>query len=90
MDDLVNNYIVLEKLHLRNAFIKGLTSDNTTYVKVIAQKLTQNGDKPFSQASEILDFVDDLFYILDASAKRVSSLFFSHLLYSLYNLSTWS
>jgi len=35
MDDLVNSYITLERLHLRNCFIKAVTADNQNYVKAV-------------------------------------------------------
>jgi len=35
MDDLVNSYITLERLHLRNCFVKAVTADNQNYVKAV-------------------------------------------------------
>lgn len=35
MDDLVNSYISLERLHLRNCFFKALSNDNQNFVKSV-------------------------------------------------------
>jgi hypothetical protein len=35
MDELVNNYIVLEKFYLKNALYKALERDNQEYVKCV-------------------------------------------------------
>lgn len=68
MDELVNNYIVLERYYLRNNLIKGLETDNQEYVKNIAKVYDQ--DK-FDSAPEVLDFIDDFCFILDKCSKRV-------------------
>ena len=35
IDDMVNQYIVIEKMHIRNCYLKALISDNHSYVKNI-------------------------------------------------------
>ncbi|CDW72213.1 UNKNOWN [Stylonychia lemnae] len=68
IDELVNNYIVLEKFYLRNSLNKALDQDNQEYVKIISKVYNQN--EKFDQIPDIIDFVDDYCYILDTCSKR--------------------
>ena len=69
MDELVNNYIILEKFYLKNSLNKALDLDNQEYVKIVQKSF--NSDK-FESSQDIMEFVDEFCYILDTCSKRVS------------------
>eukprot|EP00347_Sterkiella_histriomuscorum_P010672 403375368 len=67
MDELVNNYIILEKFYLKNSLNKALDTDNQEYVKIVQKSF--NSDK-FESSQDIMEFVDEFCYILDTCSKR--------------------
>jgi len=91
IDELVNNYILLERFYLKNKLVKALETDNLNFVKAVETIYEKDDEeskkkKPasgregsegfrFDKASEVMDFVDEYSYILFTVAKRVNSLF---------------
>jgi len=40
IDELVNNYIVLERFYIKNSLLKALENDNREYVKIVQKNYT--------------------------------------------------
>ena len=79
IDELVNNYIVLERFYIKNSLFLALESDNREYVKTVQKSYTQEKfdqnqvrRASYSLSQEILDLIDDFCFILDTCSRRVS------------------
>jgi hypothetical protein len=65
IEDVVEQqYVALEGMSLQNKFVKAVYTDNAEFVKQVVTE---------GKVKESVEYVDDMFYIIEASVKRVSA-----------------